>query len=530
MNAAAASQLDADERPGNPMLVAMVVSLAAFMEVLDTTITNVSLSHIAGSLAASPDESTWVLTSYLVANGIVLPLSGWLAGVMGRKNFFMMCIAGFTVASFLCGIATSLPMLIGFRLLQGLAGGGLQPMQQAITMDAFPPEKRGIAFGITGITMIVAPILGPTLGGFITDNYSWRWIFFMNVPVGMMAVYLVRLMVVDPPHAKAKGLQKIDYIGLILLAVGLGAMQVVLDKGQEDDWFDSSFICFFAGLSVVCLVSCVFWLLRQKDPIVDLRLLANKNFGPACLMIFFVGFTLYGASTLLPLLLQSQFGYDATLAGLVLSPGGLIVIVGMPIAGRLVAKIQARYLISFGMALTAVGMGATMYFTPQTDYHTFVIFRMLQVAGLPFLFVPNSTMAFASIPKEKSGKASALFSLMRNLGGSVGISLILSFLARREQIHQNFLSGHLAKTDTAYQLAINHTANAIVDTGVPHATAMIQAGGKLYQTLINQSMILAYSDAFQIFSCVVAVLAILALFMPRNNVNKKPSPEAAAAH
>ncbi|MGB9153476.1 MAG: DHA2 family efflux MFS transporter permease subunit [Alphaproteobacteria bacterium] len=499
--------------PPHPMLVAMVVSLAAFMEVLDTTITNVSLSHIAGSLAASQEESTWVLTSYLVANGIVLPLSGWLSGVMGRKNFFMLCIAGFTVASFACGVATSLPMLIVFRLMQGLAGGGLQPMQQAIIMDSFPPEKRGTAFGITGITMIVAPILGPTLGGYITDNFSWRWIFFMNVPVGIVALLLIRSLVTDPPHAVAKGVKSIDYIGLGLLAIGLGSLQIVLDKGQEDDWFDSRFIIFFATVSAVCLASTVVWLLRQKDPIVDLRLFANKYFGPACLMIFFVGFTLYGASTLLPLLVQTAFGYDATLAGLVLSPGGFAVIFLMPVAGKLVNKVQARYLIAFGMTMTAIGMGATMLFTPQTDYHTFVLFRILQVAGLPFLFVPTSVMAFSAIPKEKTNKASALFSLMRNMGGSFGIALALSFIQRREQLHQNYLGQHLTPGSPAYQ-----------------AATTIAAPGKLYQQLLKQAAILSYGDAFQLFALIVGTLAVIALFLPHNKIQAKPSADAAPVH
>lgn len=499
--------------PPHPMLVAMVVSLAAFMEVLDTTITNVSLSHIAGSLAASQDESTWVLTSYLVANGIVLTISGWLSNVLGRKNFFMLCIAGFTAASFACGIATSLPMLIFFRLLQGLAGGGLQPTQQAIIMDSFPPEKRGTVFAITGITMIVAPILGPTLGGYITDNFSWRWIFFMNVPIGIMAVMLIRSLVLDPPHAKAKGLVSVDYIGLALLALGLGALQIFLDKGQEDDWFDSYFIVAFATVAGVCLTAAVVWLLRQEDPIVDLRLLGNKYFGPSCLMIFFVGFTLYGASTLLPLLVQSEFGYDATLAGLVLSPGGISVIILMPIVGKLVSKIQARYLISFGMAMTSIGMAATMFFTPQTDYHTFVLFRILQVGGLPFLFIPTSTMAFSTIAKEKSGKASALYSLMRNLGGSVGISIALAFLERRRQMHQTYLAQHLTPGAPAYQAAL---------AAMP--------AGKIYQQMQAQSVILSYGDTFQMLAIVVASLAVVALFMPRNKVHAKPSEDAAAAH
>jgi len=526
-----ASGITAPEKlPTSPMLIAMVVSLAAFMEVLDTTITNVSLSHIAGSLAASQDESTWVLTSYLVANGIVLPLSGWLANVLGRKNFFMMCIAGFTIASFACGIATSLPMLIVFRLLQGLAGGGLQPMQQAIVTDTFPPEKRGLAFSITGVTMIVAPILGPTLGGFITDNYSWRWIFFMNVPVGIMAVLLVRALVIDPAHAKAKGFQSIDYIGLSLLALGLGCMQIVLDKGQEDDWFSSDFIITFASISAACLISAVFWLLRQKDPVVDLRLLGDKYFGPACAVIFFVGFTLYGATTLLPLLVQSQFGYDATLAGLVLSPGGLFLIFLMPVAGKLSAKIQARYLIAFGMAIICIGMVATMFLSPETNYNTFVMFRILQVVGLPFLFVPTGVMAFSAIPREKSGKASALYSLMRNLGGSMGISLVLSFLTRHEQIHQTYLAQHLGATDPAYQAALAHSTNAIVATGQTHATAVAMAGGKLYQQLISQATFLSYSDAYEMFAIIIGILAVFALFLPANKVHKKASDEPVVAH
>ena len=514
----------------NPYLVAMVVSIAAFMEVLDTTITNVSLSHIAGSLAASQEESTWVLTSYLVANGIVLPLSGWLAGVMGRKNFFMTCIIGFTLASLACGLATSLPMLIFFRLLQGLAGGGLQPTQQAIIMDSFPLEKRGVAFGITGITMIAAPILGPTLGGFITDNYTWRWIFFMNVPVGIMAFFLVRSLVTDPTHAKAKGLISIDYIGLSLVALGLGCLQMVLDKGQEDDWFGSHFIVTMSIISFVCLIGAVLWLLRQKDPIIDLRLIKIPSFGLACIMIFFVGFALYGCSTLLPLLLQSQFGYDATLAGLVLSPGGIAVIVMMPLAGRLVNKIQARYLIAFGMFLTSIGMWMTAYVTPASSYNTFVMMRIMQVIGLPFLFVPTSTMAFASIPKEKSSKASALYALMRNVGGSVGISVLLNYLFRHEQTRLSYLGESLSPSNPVYQAAIAHTTASFIANGAAPLAAAKGAVGRLYQGLIGQSTILAYSDTFRFVSIVLFFLSLLALMMPANKLHKKPSPDAAPAH
>lgn len=522
-----------NHKPGdaaNPYLVAIIVSLAAFMEVLDTTITNVSLSHIAGSLAASQDESTWVLTSYLVANGIVLPLSGWLSGVMGRKNFFMLCIGGFTAASFACGIATSLPMLIGFRLLQGLAGGGLQPTQQAIIMDSFPPEKRGTAFGITGITMIAAPILGPTLGGFITDNYDWRWIFFMNIPVGILAFFLVGRLVEDPPHAKAKGLLSIDYIGLSLVALGLGAFQIVLDKGQEEDWFSSHFILLFAGISAVCLIAGVIWLLRQKDPIIDLRLLQNPNFGLSCIMIFFVGFALYGGSTLLPLLLQSQFGYDATLAGLVLSPGGMAVIFLMPIAGKLVGKIQAKYLIAFGMFMLSFGMWATTHVTPQLNYQSFVIMRILQVVGLPFLFVPTSTMAFATIPKEKSSKASALYALMRNLGGSVGISILLSYVTRHEQMHQTLLASHLSPAEGAYRGMLSHYTSSALSLGASHAMAVKDSMGKIYMELLSQATMLAYRDVFQLVSVLVFILGLVALAMPRTRKPQQPAADAAPAH
>ncbi len=453
MTAAAMTAVD-DAAPVSPYLIAVVVSMAAFMEVLDTTITNVSLSHIAGTLGASQDESTWVLTSYLVSNGIVLPISGWLSGVMGRKNYFMLSIAMFTLASFACGMATSLPMLIVFRLIQGLAGGGLQPMQQSIVMDAFPPAKRGAAFAITGITMIVAPVLGPTLGGFITDNYSWRWIFFINIPVGFAALVFVNRLVRDTIHSKAKGLISIDYIGLSLVALGLGCMQIVLDKGQEDDWFTSNFIVTLSAVAAICLIGGIAWLWRQKDPVIDLKLLKEKSFALSSLMILAVGFALYGGAVLLPLLVQTQFGYDATTAGLVLSPGGLCLIFLMPVAGKMVSRIQSKYLIFVGMMSISVGMWATAGVTSQVDYPYFVFVRILQVIGLPFLFVPSSTMAFSAIPPEKSSKASALYSLMRNLGGSFGISVLQSYLARHQQMHQNYMVQHMSAANPSYKAAL----------------------------------------------------------------------------
>lgn len=510
----------------NPFIVAIVVSLAAFMEVLDTTIANVALSHISGSLGASSEESTWVLTSYLVANGIVLPLSGWLSGLMGRKNFFMFCILGFTLTSFLCGISTSLPMLIVFRLLQGLTGGGLQPSQQAIIKDSFPAEKLGMAFAITGITTVLAPIIGPTLGGYITDNASWRWIFFMNVPVGLLATFLVKILVVDPPSAQKQKVDSIDYIGLSLVALGLGALQIVLDKGQQEDWFDSSFIMLFSCISAIGLVLAILWLLRQKNPIVQLKLFMIPSFSLPCLMIFFVGFSLYSSAMLLPMLVQTSFGYNATLSGLVLSPSGIATLILMPVVGRLVNAIQAKYLISFGMFSMAAGMWITGFVTPQTDYNTFVLVRILQTIGLPFLFVPASTLAFSKISPENSSNASAIVSLMRNLGGSIGIALVTNKLLHSQQQEQAYLVQHLTAAAPGYHSALSTYTQTMINLGMPSSRAATMAMGKIYQQLIQQANLLAYRDAYNFIAIIMIVLAVVALFMPGNELHKKERPVA----
>jgi DHA2 family multidrug resistance protein len=517
---------DAVLKPVNPFLISTAVSLAAFMEVLDTTIANVALSHISGSLGASSEESTWVLTSYLVANGIILPLSGWLSSLMGRKNFFVFCILGFTLTSFLCGIATSLPMLIVFRLLQGLTGGGLQPSQQAIIKDSFPAEKLGMAFAITGITTVLAPILGPTLGGLITDNFSWRWIFFMNVPVGLLAAFLVNVLVVDPPSAQKQKVDSIDYIGLSLIAFGLGALQIVLDKGQQEDWFDSSFIIMFSCIAVTGLTLAVMWLLRQENPVVKLKLFAIPSFSLPCIMIFFVGFALYSSSMLLPMLVQTNFGYDATLSGLVLSPGGIATLFMMPIVGKLVNVFQAKYLISFGMLITAVGMWATGLVTPQTGYNTFVLVRILQTVGIPFLFIPASTLAFSKISPENSSNASAIVSLMRNLGGSIGIALVTNKLLHSQQIEQAYLVQHLTAADPGYRSTLASYSHVIMNFGMPAAQASTTAMGKIYQQLLHQASILAFRDAYNFVAIILVVLAIVALFMPGNILQEKNAPIA----
>ncbi|WP_346352928.1 DHA2 family efflux MFS transporter permease subunit [Azotosporobacter soli] len=518
---------EAEQTSSNPILVSLVVSIAAFMEVLDTTIANVALSSIAGSLGASSEESTWVLTSYLVSNGIVLPLSGWLSGLMGRKAFFIACIIGFTFTSFMCGIANSLPMLIVFRLLQGLAGGGLQPAQQAIIKDSFPPAKLGMAFAITGITTLLAPILGPSLGGYITDNFSWRWIFFMNVPIGLLAVFLVKLLVEDPPSAQKRDVGSVDYIGLGLIALGLGALQIVLDKGQQEDWFDSSFILIFAAIAAAGLILSILWLRQQKEPIVKLSLFAKPSFSMPCIMIFFVGFALYSSATLLPMLVQSNYGYNATLAGLVLSPAGAVTLLMMPVVGKLVTRVKAKYLISFGMLISAVGMWATGMVTPQTDYATFVLVRMLQTIGLPFLFVPASTLAFSEVSAEDSSNASAIVSLMRNLGGSIGISLVTNQLIHSQQVEQSALVQHLTSADPGYASALAAYVQTYVQSGMPAAQASNAALGHIYQELMHQASILAYRDAYHFVAWILLALAVIALFMPGNVLHKKNASVAA---
>jgi DHA2 family multidrug resistance protein len=505
----------------NPWIIAIVVSLATFMEVLDTTIVNVALNHIAGSLAATQEESTWVVTSYLVTNAIILPLSGWLANSFGRKRYFLACIAVFTITSFACGAATSLAMIIICRLFQGLSGGGLMPMQQAIVLDAFPLAKRGAAFAVTGITIVVAPIIGPTLGGYITDHFSWRWIFFINIPVGILAYYLVSLLIEDPPHAKAQGFGYIDKIGLVLVAIGLGALQIFLDKGDQEDWFESQFIIFFFTLSLTTLCSAIWWLTRQKEPFLALELFKDKSFSVACLMIFLLGFMLYSSSIALPFLVQTQFGYDAQLAGLVLSPGSVGVIILMPIIGKLITKMPLKYLIIIGLSLLSFGMFFCSILSPQTDFKTFVLMRTLQVLGLPFLFVPVSTLAYSNIPKEMNNKASALFAFFRNIGGSIGISLITTYVSHTSKRHGAYIEENINASNPIYNDYLMETKNRLLASGVNPADTDEMALGLLHQELLHQSSIYAYIDVFQTLSYVALTVLFFSFFIIPNTKVKK---------
>jgi MFS transporter, DHA2 family, multidrug resistance protein len=503
----------------NPWLIAVVVAMAAFMEVLDTSIANVALPYMAGSLGASNDQSTWVLTSYLVSNAIVLPISGWFANAIGRKRFFMMCLVIFTVSSLLCGIAPSLGAIIFFRILQGAGGGGLQPMAQAILADVFPPEKRGLAFALYGITAIFAPTIGPTLGGWITDNYTWRWIFFINLPVGILALFLVYRIIEDPPWIKARrgaGV-KFDYVGVALLSLGIGALQVMLDKGQEDDWFGSHFISTLAVLAAVGLVSMVAWEWFQKNPVVEVRLFKDPNFLGANAMMFIVGIMLFSSLVMMPLFLQTLLGYTSESAGLVLSGGGLLLLFLMPFVGALAGRVQARYLIAFGWLTLSVGMFySTRRLDLQISFASASTLRMAQVFGLAFLFVPINLVAFSSTPLAKSNTASGLINFMRNLGSSVGTSMVTTLLARRAQVRQVYLAAHVTQGQAAFTQGAGVLAARLAAAGIQADLAAKKASGLLYQALIGQASTLAYLDTFGILGAGAAVMFLLSFALKGN--------------
>ena len=508
----------------NPWVIAMAVMLATFMEVLDTSVANVSLPHIAGNLSASVDESTWILTSYLVANAIILPMGGWFSMLFGRKRFFMICVALFTASSVLCGLAPSLGMLIAARVLQGIGGGALQPMSQAILVESFPRERHGTAMAVFGMGVVLAPVIGPTLGGWITDNYSWRWIFFINVPVGFLALVLTALLVFDPPYlvrkSAASGL-KIDYMGLGLLATGLGALEVVLDEGQREDWFASQFIQVYAAIAALGLIAVVFWELRQKEPVIDFHILKNRNYTLATLSMLVLGFVLYGSTALLPIFLQTLLGYTALLAGLVLSPGGLVVIVCMPLVGILLRRYEARWLVVFGVLLSASGLYLMSKFNLMVDYRTAVWSRVVQSAGMAFLFVPISVAAFRYIAKERTNYATGLFNLARNIGGSSGIAAVTTLLARRSQFHQQVLTSHLTPYDLPYRTALAGAARVLEAHGSSPPDAAHQAQGLIYGTVVRQAGMLAFADAFWLMA--VLFVAIVPLMFLMRKTGTGPS-------
>jgi MFS transporter, DHA2 family, multidrug resistance protein len=518
---AAALTLDQEAwRPRfNPWLIAVVVALAAFMEVLDTSIANVALPYIAGNLGASNDQSTWVLTSYLVSNAIILPMTGWLAGAFGRKRFFMSCLAIFTVSSLLCGFAPSLGLLLLFRVLQGAGGGGLQPMAQAILADTFPPEKRGLAFALYSITAIIAPTIGPTLGGWITFNYSWRWIFFINLPVGLFTWFLVRRFVEDPPYLQRlkKGGVKLDYVGIALLALGVGALQVLLDKGQEDDWFGSRFITTLIIVSVVCLVSLVIWEWFAKTPIIDVKMFKNLNFAGASLMLFMLGVLLFSSLVLMPQFLQTLLGYTSQLAGLALSAGGLVLLVETPFVGHLTTKVQARRLIAVGwLALSVAMFYSTMRIDLQISFNAAVWLRISQVVGLGFLFTPITLVAYVGVPTEKNNSVAGIANFMRNMGSSVGTSMVTTLIARRSQFHQLRLVEKARVDNPNFANSAQGLTQHFASIGLGKHEALATAYAQIYQSVQDQAASLSYIDTFMVLCVIAGIMFFLSFALQKN--------------
>jgi len=524
-----APYVSASEQRVNPWLIAVVVSLAAFMEVLDTSIANVALPHIAGDLGASSDESTWVLTSYLVSNAIILPVSGWFVGIFGRKRFFMICIVIFTVSSLLCGVAWSLGFLLVARILQGAGGGGLQPMAQAILADTFPPEKRGLAFSLYGVTAIVAPSIGPTLGGWITDNYSWRWIFYINLPVGLIALLLVYKLIEDPAYITRNlgRALRVDYIGFGLLAVGIGALQILLDKGQEDDWFGSNFIVTLAVLAFVCLVSLIIYEWRHDEPIVDVRLFKNGNFAASNLVMFMVGAISFASTVLMPQFLQTQLGYTAEKAGIVMSAAAMVLLLELPLVGQLTTRIQARYLIGFGwLALTCTMYLSTKVIDLQLSFAAATWLRILQYVPLGFIFIPSTTAAYIGIPAEKNNAVAGLVNFMRNIGSSVGTSVVTTLLARRAQLHQGRLVERASPLNPNFTSSISGLAQQLMHSGMNFADAQKHALARFYASLQAQATTLAYVDTYFVIAVAAGIMFLLSLALRRNNPRAAPKVAA----
>lgn len=506
--------------PANKWLISVVVALAAFIEVLDNSIGNVAVPHIAGNLSATMSQSTWVLTSYIVANSVVLPLSGWLSSVCGRKNYFLGSVALFTIASVLCGIAPSLASLVFFRILQGLAGGGLLTVSQAILADTFPPHELGKGMAVYACALVVAPILGPVVGGWITDNYSWRWIFLINLPIGVICVALVAAFIQDPPTFKRKnisGAMDFDFVGIALISVCISAFQIVLDRGQELDWLSSKLITAGVIISTVTFISAIIWELRVKDPVVDMRLFKDRNVAISCALLFVAGIAIYGGSALLPMYVQNMMRYSATLAGLVMTPSGVAAMFALIVIGVLSSKGHLRWYVAAGLGLISYSMYMLENANLGTDFGYMMLSRIFTAVGIAMVMVPCMTASYATIAKSKNDAVSGLTNLARNTGGSVGISVMLLIVDRRMQFHQAILVQHMTPYDPYYTAITGTTANMLTPTaGAANAPHVAQ--GVLYGLLQQQSALLAYIDSFH-FLTVAALIAIpLALFL------KSPAP------
>ena len=512
------AQVTASQPRFNPWIIAMTVTLATFMEVLDTSIANVALPHIAGNLGATADESTWVQTSYLVSNAIILPMSGWLSTRIGRKRFYMTCVVLFTLSSMFCGLAASLPMLILFRVMQGLGGGGLGPSEQAILADTFSPAQRNMGFAIYGMAVVVAPAIGPTLGGWITDNYSWHWIFFINVPIGILSLLLTQRVVHDPPHvleARQESAAGTDYFGITTIVIGVGLLQYVLDKGEQLEWFDSNLIRVTFFIALVSLAAMIWREWTHKNPIINLRLLKNRNFASSTLSNFTLGMVLNGSTILIPQFLQLQLGYSAERAGLALSPAGVALALLMPVAGILGSKFDPRKVIAVGFLLTSVSMFWMMRITPDVDFTHIVWMRVFQVVGLPLIFIPISTLAYVGMRSGDNNQVSGISNFVRNLGGAIGVSFLVSYLTRHRQISRVDLASHLHHGNVFFDRYWSALEQSAILTGSSVVDAGHRSLAQLQQLVDAQANVLSYVSAFFVLGVIVALLIPLPFLMRR---------------
>lgn len=499
----------------NKWIITLTVMLPTLIEIIDTSVVNVSLDHIRGSLSAGIDESTWTITSYLVSNAIIIPMTGWLSRVFGRKRYLIISIITFTISSFLCGAAWSLQSLVVFRILQGIGGGALQPLSQSILLETFPPRQHGIAMAAFGVGIMFGPIIGPLLGGWITDNWSWHWIFFINVPIGIISVLLTMVFITDPPYMKRMRL-KIDYWGLALLAVGLGCLQIVLDKGQQENWFSSSFIVWLSVISAVSMVSFVVAELLAKNPIVNLKAFKNVSFSTGNVVMFMGFFNLFASIVLLPIYLQTLMGYTSFLAGFVLGPGGIATLVALPLAGALVNKVNPKALLAFGIIVNAYATYLMSNFSLNADFYTVIWPRIVLGVGMGFFFIPLTTMTMSGIKKEDMGNASAIYNLLRNLGGSFGVAFVTTILSRRDQFHQTRLVEHLTPFDRTYQTISEKTAQFLQYRGLEDSQSANGGLGVMYRELLRQASMLSFNDAFHLVSIMMICILPLVLLMKRS--------------
>lgn len=504
------------ENSWSKWIIALTVMLPTLIEIIDTSVVNVSLDHIRGSLSAGIDESTWTITSYLVSNAIIIPITGWLSRVFGRKRYLIFSIILFTVSSFLCGSAWNLQSLVLFRIMQGIGGGALQPISQSILLESFPPRQHGMAMAVFGVGIMFGPIMGPLMGGWITDNWSWHWIFYINIPIGIISILMAMFFIKDPSYMKRTAM-KIDYWGLILLVIGLGSLQIVLDKGQRENWFSSDFIFWLSIISAAALILFVIVELFAEHPVVDLRTFKNLSFTTGNIVMFFTFFSLFATIVLLPIYLQSLMGYTSTLAGMVLGPGGVAALIAMPLAGRLVTKVNPKGLMLCGLAICAYATHLMSQFNLYADFYTLVWPRIILGLGIGLVFIPLTTLTLSTIKKEAMGNATGIYNLLRNLGGSFGVAFVTTMIARRDQFHQSRLVEHLTPFDRGYQFALDQSSH-ILQYKAGGAVSQQAGQGIVYRELLRNASMLSFNDAFYVVSTIILCVLPLVLLMRRGKM------------